>query len=184
MKLKIFIACLAGFLAIKQATAQNLLIDKKGTAHFFSEAPLENIEAINESAIGAIDLDKGTVAVTMLVKNFHFDKSLMEEHFNENYLETEKYPKATFKGTIRNFEELDFSTPGTFTVKADGILDIHGVKKSLSSDVEFIVSESEIAAKTNFKVALKDHKIKIPKLVIKNIAEVVDVDATFNFIKK
>ena len=88
------------FVVTSKAQSQDVIVDKQGVAHFFSEAPLEDIEATNKKAIGAIDMKKGTVAVSMLIKNFHFDKSLMEEHFNENYLESEKYPKASFKGTI------------------------------------------------------------------------------------
>ncbi len=166
------------------ALAQNVLIDKEGVAHFFSEAPLENIEAVNEKASGAMDLDKGTVAVSMMIKDFHFDKSLMEEHFNENYLESEKYPKASFKGRIIDFELLDFTTSEEITAKAEGELDIHGVTQPLTCDVLFRTSQDNIEVETSFKVELKDHKIKIPKLVIKNIAEVVDVDAKFNFTKK
>jgi len=171
-----------GFLLASLGTeAQDILIDKKGVAHFFSEAPLEDIEATNEEALGALNLKEGTVAVSMLIKDFHFDKSLMEEHFNENYLESDKYPKATFQGNIENFENLNLSSPGTASANAKGTLDIHGVKQTLNAQVEFVVAADGIQATTKFKVELKDHKIKIPKLVIKNIAEVVDVDASFQF---
>ena len=127
------------FVIAQKAQSQDVIVDKQGVAHFFSEAPLEDIEATNKKAIGAIDMKKGTVAVSMLIKNFHFDKSLMEEHFNENYLESEKYPKASFKGTIRDFSSIDFSTSGTYTAIAEGELDIHGISKPLTSDVEFKV---------------------------------------------
>ncbi|MEQ9298124.1 MAG: YceI family protein [Cyclobacteriaceae bacterium] len=183
MRLKIIFLIIVVAIS-KIAVAQNALIDKEGVAHFFSEAPLEDIEAINKKALGAIDLEKGTVAVSMVMKDFHFDKSLMEEHFNENYIESEKYPKASFKGKILDFASLDFTHPGEFTAKAEGELEIHGVSKPLTSDVEFRVTEDKIEVSTFFQVALEDHKIKIPKIVIKNIAEVVDVDTKFNFIKK
>lgn len=183
MRLKIIFLIIVVAIS-KIAVAQNALIDKEGVAHFFSEAPLEDIEAINKKALGAIDLEKGTVAVSMVMKDFHFDKSLMEEHFNENYIESEKYPKASFKGKILDFASLDFTQPGEFTAKAEGELEIHGVGKPLTSDVEFRVTEDKIEVSTFFQVALEDHKIKIPKIVIKNIAEVVDVDTKFNFIKK
>ena len=179
--LKTYVVAALLLLTCNLAAAQNVLIDKEGIAHFFSEAPLEDIEATNKKAVGAIDLDKGTVAVSIVMKNFHFDKSLMEEHFNENYLESDKYPKAQFKGKIVGFDSFDFTKPGTITVKADGELEIHGVKKPLTSEVTFEIAENAIGATTTFKVALEDHKIKIPKLVIKNIAEVVDVDVSFNF---
>lgn len=183
MRLKIVFLIIAVAIS-KIALAQNALIDKQGVTHFFSEAPLEDIEAVNKQALGAIDLEKGTVAVSMVMKDFHFDKSLMEEHFNENYLESEKYPKASFKGKILDFSSLDFTQPGEFTAKAEGELEIHGVSKPLTSDVEFRVTEDKIEVSTFFQVALEDHKIKIPKIVIKNIAEVVDVDTKFNFTRK
>jgi len=172
------------FLLIGKGLGQDVIIDKEGVAHFFSEAPLEDIEAVNKKAVGAIDMKKGTVAVSMLIKNFHFDKSLMEEHFNENYLESEKYPNASFKGTIQDFSSIDFNLPGTYHAVAEGEIEIHGVTKPLKSEVELKVMDEVIIATTSFQIKLEDHKIKVPKLVIKNIAEIVDVDATFNFIKK
>ena len=182
--MKTILTILIAFLLISEKSyGQEVLIDKNGVAHFFSEAPLEDIEAVNKKAIGAIDMGKGTVAVSMLIKNFHFDKSLMEEHFNENYMESEKFPKASFKGSISDFSNLDFNTPGSFSAVAEGEIAIHGVTKPMMGDVAFKVTNDSVIAKTTFKVALKDHKVKIPKLVIKNIAEVVDVDVTFNFEK-
>lgn len=183
MKLKALSTTGAMLLMLHLATAQNVLIDKKGTAHFFSEAPIEDIEATNDKAMGALDLDKGTVAVSMMVSNFHFEKSLMEEHFNENYLETEKYPKASYKGSIIDFSGYDFSKTGQFSVETEGQLEIHGVTQPLKATVDFDISETSITAKTLFKVTLKDHKVKIPKVVVMNIAEVVDVDAHFTFQK-
>jgi len=174
-----FIAVLFCHLTI----AQNVLIDKKAVAHFYSDAPIEDIEATNEEAIGAMDIEKGTVAVSMLIRNFHFEKSLMEEHFNENYMESEKFPKASFKGRILDFSSIDFDEVGSFTAQATGELDIHGISKPVTSDVTFDVTDSQIIAKTMFKVKLEDHDIKIPKLVVKKIAEVVDVDVTFTFNK-
>jgi hypothetical protein len=163
--------------------AQNTLIDRDGTASFFSEAPLEDIEAINKEVLGAIDLEKGTIAVSMLIRGFHFDKSLMEEHFNENYLESEKYPKATFKGVISNFTELDFKTVGKFVAEAKGEIEIHGVKKPLNTIVKFDVSPTKLSAITSFDIAIKEFNIDVPRLVVKNIAEVVEVKAMFDFIK-
>lgn len=182
--MKKIMTSLVALLIVQIGFAQNVLLDKLGTAHFYSEAPLEDIEATNKKAIGAFDLDKGGIAVSMIIKNFHFDKSLMEEHFNENYLESDKYPKASLKGKIQNFSDLDFSKPGVFTAKIEGDLEIHGVKKPLVCDVNFEVNKEVISVKTKFQVALKDHNIEIPTIVIRNIAEVVDVDASFNFVRK
>ncbi len=167
-------------LYVVSVNAQDVLIDKGGVAHFYSEAPVENIEATNEKAIGAYNPKDGSVAVTMFMKDFHFEKSLMEEHFNENYIESDKYPKATFKGKLDS-KGLDLSKPGTYMQTVGGELTIHGITKKLRTEVEFVVSKEEVQVNTLFKVALEDHDIEIPKIVIMNIAEVVDVDAHFNF---
>jgi hypothetical protein len=172
-----------GIITAGLAMAQGPVVDRKGTATFFSEAPLENIEAVNKEVIGAIDLEKGTLAVSMLIKGFHFDKSLMEEHFNENYLESEKFPRATFKGKLTGFEDIDFSREGSFETEADGEIEIHGVKKPLKTVVKFDASTKELKASTVFNLAVADFDIEIPTLVFKNIAEVVEVKASFNFLR-
>lgn len=182
MKAKLMV--LVSLIVTGQSMAQSRLIDKEGTAHFFSEAPLEDIEAKNEQVIGAIDLNKGTLAVTMFMKDFHFEKSLMEEHFNENYIESEKYPRATFSGKLKGFSSLDFSENGTFEASATGDIEMHGVSRPLVTKVKFIVTEYGVSASTKFDLSVADFDIDIPKLVIKNIAEVVQVDATFNFKKQ
>lgn len=180
MKIRIFTLLIA-LGAIGQVMAQGPLIDRSGTASFFSEAPLENIEALNKEVMGAIDLEKGTLAVSMLIKGFHFDKSLMEEHFNENYLESDKFPRATFKGVINGFSDLDFSKPGTIEAEAEGELEIHGVKKPLKTNVTFEITSANLKASTIFNLAVADFDIEIPTIVFQNIAEVVEVKASFNF---
>ncbi len=167
--------------AVAQISAQGPILDRKGTASFFSEAPLENIDAINKEVLGAIDLNKGTLAVSMLIKGFHFDKSLMEEHFNENYLESEKFPKATFKGQIKNFADLDFSNSGSFEAEVSGEIEIHGVKKPLTTVVKFVRTAAALTAATSFELSVAEFDIEIPSLVFQNIAEVVEVKALFNF---
>ena len=167
--------------AVGQNMAQNPIIDRNGTASFFSEAPMEDIEAINNKVIGAIDLNQGAIAVSMFIKGFHFERSLMEEHFNENYLESDKFPKATFKGTITNFAELDFTKKGSFEAEAEGEIELHGVTKPIKTIVKFDVLKSKIVATTAFKLSVAEFDIDVPKLVIKNIAEVVEVKALFNF---
>jgi polyisoprenoid-binding protein YceI len=167
--------------ALHQVLAQGPLIDRKGTAYFFSEAPLEDIEATNTEVIGALDLTKGTLAVTMFMKGFHFDKSLMEEHFNENYIESEKFPRATFKGVISDFSTLDFTKSGKIEAEAKGEINIHGVTKPLTAPVTFEISANKLSAITVFNISIADFDIDIPRLVIQNIAEVVEVKASFNF---
>lgn len=165
-------------------TKAQLLIDRTGVASFFSEAPMEDIAAENKEAIGAIDIKKGTIAVSIPIKGFHFEKSLMEEHFNENYLESERYPNATFKGEIKNPSSLNFDENGMYEADVKGTLAIHGVEKPFETKVKFEVSPSKITASTLFNIAIEDFEIDVPKLVVMNIAEVVEVKTLFNFIKK
>ena len=180
MKTKIIISVL-GLLLSLQILAQKTLTDRNGVAHFFSDAPLEDIEATNEKVIGAIDLENGSVAVSMYMKDFHFDKSLMEEHFNENYIESEKFPKATFTGKIKDFSKLDLTKDGQVTAVADGALSLHGVQKRMQMDVHFVILKSDIEAVTTFKLKVADFEIDIPKMLFQNIAEVVEIDSKFKF---
>ena len=164
-----------------QAQAQLKVMTKTGQASFFSTAPLEDIEAHNHQVVAILDLSKNEIAVKMLIKQFNFEKSLMQEHFNENYMESDKYPSASFVGKIVDAPEIELGVSKTYEVKVVGELEIHGVKKAIETTAELVVDGQDITGKTQFKVALADHEIEIPKLVVKNIAEVVDVNIELNF---
>ena len=160
-------------------TAQRVM-DRAGKIRFYSEAPIENIEATNEKVMSIMDLTSGGVAVSIFIRDFRFEKPLMEEHFNENYLESSKYPKCTFSGTFQDFEGLG---DGSFTLKAKGEITLHGVTQPLEADVEFEVDANEIKAKTTFFLKVADFDIEIPKVVFYNIAETIEVNASFRFDK-
>lgn len=160
---------------------QTRYIDRAGKASFFSEAPLENIEAHNEQVLSLLDVEKGEVAVSMLMKSFQFQKALMQEHFNEKYIESDKYPKATFKGKIIDMSKLDIGKDGNYTVDVEGEITIHGETKPLKTKVDFVVKDKSISATSTFNLRVKDFKITIPTLVVKNIAEVVEVKISFNY---
>src|SRR4051812_12446337 len=91
-----------------------------GKASFYSSAPLENIEALNSKVSSILDTDNGDIVFSMLIKDFVFEKSLMQEHFNENYLESEKYPKSTFKGRIVDLADVKFDQEGKYNVMIQG----------------------------------------------------------------
>jgi hypothetical protein len=165
-----------------QAMAQNRYITKNGHIQFFSEAPLENIEAHNHQVAGILDLAKNEVAISLLIKAFKFDKSLMEEHFNENYLESDKFPKSALVGTIHLKEVIDTNKAGVYPVTIDGKLTLHGVTKAISIPGTIEVQKAQLLAKAKFQISIKDYNIDIPTLVIKNIAEVVDVTVELPFI--
>ena len=165
------------------AAAQTKYIDRSGKASFFSSAPLEDIKAENEQAVSVIDTGTGQIVASMLMRSFNFRKSLMQEHFNENYVESHKYPKATFKGKITNMDEVDFSKDGKYTLDISGDITLHGVTKPISVKADAVVNQGTVQAKAVFPLTVKDFDITVPRLVINNIAEVVEVTVTFNYQK-
>ncbi|MFA6945058.1 MAG: YceI family protein [Pedobacter sp.] len=163
------------------ASAQNKLYSiKKSEFSFFSTAPLEDIEAKNTRANSIINTSNRELVVRIPVSQFQFRNKLMQQHFNENYMESEKYPYATFKGKIN--EELDFSKAGVYSVSASGTLNIHGVDQDRKLSGKLTVGENSMLLETKFEVLLIDHKIEIPKLVFKKIAEKIEVTASINYI--
>ena len=148
--------------------------------HFFSKAPMEDIEAVNEDGQSAIDLEKQEMVFSIPIKSFTFEKSLMQEHFNENYMESDKYPKANFRGKI---VDLDAGNATLQKVKAIGKMTIHGVEQPITVEGEISVNEKETEINAKFPIRLEDYKIKIPKVVFYNIAEVVDVTIKFRYEK-
>tara|TARA_B100001245_G_C22872101_1_gene419389 strand:- start:101 stop:643 length:543 start_codon:yes stop_codon:yes gene_type:complete len=161
------------------ANAQRKM-DNQAYARFFSEAPLEDIEAINEKALGVLDFSNGKVAVAMNMKDFHFEKSLMEEHFNENYIESDKYPKATFAGEIANFKASDYENiADSLTQSVKGKLTIHGVTKDVTLPITFKKEGDMLVAKSEFIVKIEEYDVEVPTLLIKNIAEEVLVTTIF-----
>lgn len=145
-----------------------------GKAKFFSSAPLEDIEANSEKVSAIFSVEKGEVAAIIPIKSFQFENGLMQEHFNENYMESDKYPKASFSGKIANKESQLVGT--RFQTEVKGKLTIHGVTVERTIPVTMTYLPSGfIKVESKFMVKLEDHKIKIPSIVFQNIAEEVEV---------
>jgi len=175
-KILIIIIIVAVFVAIAaDVMAQGKYITKNGHISFYSEAPLENIEAHNHEVLSIINLEAKEMAVSMLMKGFSFEKSLMQEHFNENYVESDKFPKSTFKGAFTGAQPIDLSKDGVYEVEVTGDLTIHGVTKPITTKGTIEVKERQVITKTKFMVAVKDYEIEIPKIVVDNIAEEIEI---------
>ena len=125
--MKKFTITFTALLLLTVSYSQQLYKATSSKTHFFSEAPLENIEAVNEKSQGLINTETKQIAIIIPIIEFKFEKPLMEEHFNENYMETSKYKTASFQGKI--ISDIDFSTNGEYEATAEGVLTIHGVKK-------------------------------------------------------
>lgn len=155
-KLLLTTALLAGFY---MANAQQY-ITRTGKVSFFSTTPAENIEAFNNETASVLDAKTGEVVFQVPIKSFKFDKALMQEHFNENYMESDKFPKAEFKGKIVNLSDVDFGKDGTYNVTTKGALTIHGVTRQVSIPGTITVKGGTVTTNSKFNVRLTDHKIK------------------------
>ena len=156
-------------------------VAKDGYIGFFSSAPLEDIKADNNQAAGVMDIGTGEVIFQVYIRSFHFRKALMEEHFNENYMESEKYPKATFKGKISDLSAVNFSRPGKYDIAVEGELTIRSVTKKITVQGAIEVAGQGFNAGSKFKISPEDYEIKIPSIVRDNIAKIVEVTVDMKF---
>lgn len=160
--------CVIGFSSMGQ-----LFMAQNGEVSFFSKTPLEDIDATNKQVSSIINTANNEVAVQMRVTQFTFPNKLMQEHFNENYLESEKYPSATFKGKIK--EVIDLKVPGTYTITTIGTATIHGVTKPIEIKGTIVSTGQTLTFMGQFDIKLVDYKVDIPKIVFAKIAESVQV---------
>jgi len=167
------IGLLAVVLGLSIAVNAQRFFTKTGYVKFYSEAPLENIEAINNKVTTVTDVASGQLEFAVLMKAFSFEKALMQEHFNENYVESDKFPKATFVGKIE--DPTMFSKKGEHIGKAIGKLTIHGVTKTVEIPVNILVTDKGIELNTVFSVAVADYKIEIPSVVTDNISKEIEI---------
>lgn len=167
------IIVLVALCCITGASMAQTYFTRNGYIGFFSKTPLENIKAENRQVYAVIDPAKKTLAFTLLLKSFLFDKQLMQEHFNENYVESEKYPKSSFTGTING--ALDVTKPGSYPVTVKGQLTLHGVTKPVEVPAVLEVQPGKLTGKADFKITPGDYNISIPALVKEKIESQIAV---------
>jgi YceI-like domain len=153
--------------------AQDRYLLENTSVRFFSDGIIEDIEAINKDTKGIVDAAKNEFLFKIPIKSFKFSSALMQEHFNENYLESDKYPDGTFKGKIEG--SYDLQKDGDYSVKAIGDLVIHGVTQVRTIPATMHVKAGKASIESKFIIKVADHKVKIPTVVIKSIAEEVEV---------
>jgi polyisoprenoid-binding protein YceI len=162
------------------ANAQKYMT-KNGYIGLFSSTPVENIKADNNQVASVIDISTGEVVFQVLIKSFKFEKALMEEHFNENYMESDKFPKSTFKGKITNPAAVDFNKPGHYDVTVEGDLNIHNVTNKVSVKGSFDVVTGGIEANSKFIIVPEEYNINIPTVVRNNIAKTIEVTVAMKY---
>lgn len=165
-----------GFTALAQAPT--VYSTRNGKAYFLSDAPLEMISATSSSLIGLLNIEDRRFSFSIPVKTFEgFNSALQKTHFNDDYLETDAYPQATFKGKI--IEEVNLGVPGQYRIRAKGKLKIHGLDNDRIIRCDVSVEPGVIKVKANFTVFLDNHDIKIPSIVNQKIAEEIQVEIDF-----
>ena len=162
------------------ANAQKFMT-KNGFIGFYSHTSMEDIKADNNQVAGVIDTVTGDVVFQVLIKSFHFDRALMEEHFNENYMESDKYPKSTFKGKIANPGSVNFAKNGTYDVTIEGDLMIHNVTNKVSIKGTIEVVQGGLNANAKFKIVPEDYNIEIPSVVREKINKDLEVTVTMKY---
>ena len=172
---KFILVMLVSVFCITKIYAQKIYSTKTGSITFFSETPLEDIEAKNNGVESKLATSNGQIVFLLLIKGFQFDNRLMQEHFNENYMESDKYPKSDFKGFITNIKAINFSKDGVYPANAKGKLTIHGVTKEIESKGTIEVKGGKVTVKSSFNIKLKDYSIG-GSLVGDKVAESIKVN--------
>lgn len=169
------------FLNIVLAVNAQKFMTKNGFIGFFSHTPMEDVKGDNNQVVGALDISTGEMVFQALNKSFHFDRALMEEHFNENYIESDKYPKSVFKGKITNLSSVDFSKNGIYNVTVEGDLTIHDVTNKISTKGTLEIISGGINSNSKFNIVPEDYKISIPGVVREKINKNLEVTVTMKY---
>ena len=173
--MKRFFFTSAALIVFAAAANAQRVYTKNGLISFFSSTKMEDIKADNNQVLCVLNTQTGDLQFSLLNKGFHFPKALMEEHFNENYIESNKYPKSTFKGTVADITKVDFTKDGTYPVSVKGDLVMHGITKNITAAGNITVKGGKVTAAAKFMVKLADYNISIPGAVKSNISESIEI---------
>lgn len=177
MKNVLFVAVILFSISLKA----QLYATKTGHIHFYSLTKLEDIEANNYQVSSQFDAKSGKIGFVVLIRSFEFKNRTMQEHFNDTYLESEKYPKATFLGTIVNANKYDFTKPGTYKVEVEGKMTIKGITNSIKAPGTIIVkSKDDVSANSEFMLTLSDYKIDV-SAASKKVADEIKLTTKLNY---
>ncbi|MBT7143016.1 MAG: YceI family protein [Bacteroidetes bacterium] len=172
---KYIIAILSMTLFSLNILSQQVYIAKNGNINFISETSIENISAKNNQVVSFLKTKKGEINFGVLIKSFKFKNALMEEHFNENYMESDKFPKAKLNGHITNIKDINFGKEGIYSGIIEGKLNIHGISHEINATAQIEVLDKNIAASSTITVKPEDYNIEIPDLVKDKIAETITI---------
>ena len=160
-------------------TSQDLYVCKNATISLYSSAPIEDIKASTSTGVSVFNAATGELNFSVAINSFKFEKSLMQEHFNSDYMESDKYPRATFKGKTE--DHVDVTKDGTYPINVTGDLTVHNVTMKRTIPGSIIVKGGVISMKSEFMVKCADHHIDIPKIVFHNIAESIKINVAATY---
>ncbi len=182
---KVILVCACLSLGTTTMFAQKYMT-RTGKATFDATTPTspEKIDGKNNEVASILDVSTGDLVFQVMVKSFKFEKQLMEEHFNENYMETDKFPKSDFKGKVSNLSEINFTKDGTYKATVAGKLTIHGATNEVSVPGTITVAGGNIKLSAKFKVKLNEYKIEVPKLVEDKVAKEASITIDAELTKK
>jgi polyisoprenoid-binding protein YceI len=163
------------FSTVSTASFAQKYLTRTGKVSFFSTTPIENIEAFNNETASILDGKSGDIVFQVPVKSFKFEKETMQEHFNDDYMESSKFSKSEFKGRIADISKVNFSKDGTYNVVAKGKLSMHGVTRDVSVPGTIVIKGSEATLNAKFDVMPSDYNIKIPSIVASKIAKNIQI---------
>jgi polyisoprenoid-binding protein YceI len=169
------------FISLAFTVNAQKFMTKTGYIGFFSHTPMEDIKADNNQVASVLDVSTGEIVFQVLNKSFKFDRALMEEHFNENYIESDKYPRSTFKGKILNLASIDFTKSGKYDVTVEGDMNIHNVPKKITAKGIIEVVSGGINASSKFNIIPEDYNMAIPSVVREKIAKNMEVSVNINY---
>ena len=175
MQKRNFVLTVIVFLSVTIASAQDKFFTKNGRISFVSKGNIETIEANHKSVTCVLDSKAGNIQFSVLMRGFEFRKALMQEHFNENYVESDKFPRSEFRGQITNNGAIDYTRDGVYDAKVKGKLTIHGVTKDIENDGKITIRGGKPHANTVLVISLSDYKINIPGIHRDNINNTVTI---------
>jgi hypothetical protein len=155
---------------------------KTGHAYFMSHTDAIDIDANNNQVAAIVDSKTGEMVVIVLIKSFEFTLATADKHFNETYMESDLYPKATFKGIVQQLKEIDLSKDGSYDVTAEGNLTIHGQSRAIIQAGKLEVKDGQLLITCNFSVLIDDYKIEIPNSVENRVAKTVSIKCDFTLL--
>lgn len=174
---KVMILCLLWVFGTQITFAQKYM-SRTGQIVFDASTALENIHAVNNESAAIVDLKSGSVVMQTLIRGFKMEKALMQEHFNEDYMESGRLPNATFKGSIQNVDKINTDNKAEQQVYIKGNLNLHGVSHNITVPAMIRIIDGELSVRTNFKIRLADYNINIPSLVRDKISKEVNIKVT------